>query len=183
MKEGDVVLVQYSSKSRSGEYRLARVIAVETDEDGLVRTCTVKYSLLQHLPAKERLAYKGITNKYLRLAVQRLVLILPVEEQVDFPVALLADKQEAEKLTSQESSNYADSKAVLHVKLDTGRQKSMVMGMLKDRHQFNMLTKGWVRTDEQCNTRTVQRTLWTKKQDCEVTFSDAMLMDIQNKMI
>ena len=41
----------------------------------------VEYSLLSELPAGERLLYKGITKKRIRAPVQRLVLILPVEER------------------------------------------------------------------------------------------------------
>ena len=41
---------------------------------------------LAELPASERLAYKGITKKRIRVSVQRLVLILPVEQQGDVPV-------------------------------------------------------------------------------------------------
>ena len=81
MRIGDVVLVQYTSKSAPGTYRLARVISVEVDEiDKLVHTCTVLYSLLAELKPADRLKYKGVTRKQLRVPVQRLVLILPVEE-------------------------------------------------------------------------------------------------------
>ena len=40
-KEGDIVLIQYSSKSKAGEYRLGRVVSVEIDSDDLVRTVVV----------------------------------------------------------------------------------------------------------------------------------------------
>ena len=42
---GDVVLVQYASKTVPGTYRLGRVLSVEIDNDSLVRTCTVRYYL------------------------------------------------------------------------------------------------------------------------------------------
>ena len=54
--------------------------SVKVDEDGLVRTVKVSYSLLRELPEKDRLKYKGITKKMIEVAVQRLVLIVPVEE-------------------------------------------------------------------------------------------------------
>ena len=54
VQQGDVVLVMYTSKSKSGDYRLARVITVEVDQYDLVCTCLVQYSLLQHLPPKQR---------------------------------------------------------------------------------------------------------------------------------
>ena len=75
------MLVQYSGKSSPGTYRLARVIRVEVDRvDGLVHTCVVMYSLLAELRQQDRDKYKGITRKEVRVPVQRLVLILPVEE-------------------------------------------------------------------------------------------------------
>ena len=81
MKIGDVVLLQYEGKCRPATYRLAVVVEVELDSDKLVRTVTVQYSLLSELPASERHLYKGITKKKVRVSVQRLVLILPVEER------------------------------------------------------------------------------------------------------
>ena len=58
MTSGDVVLIWYTSKSKSGEYRLGRVVSIEVDQNGLVRTCVVRYSLLQHLAIKDRQTYK-----------------------------------------------------------------------------------------------------------------------------
>ena len=112
---GDIVLVQYTSKSFPGTYRLARVKQVEVDEvDGLVHTCTVVYSLLAELRPKDRAEYKGITKKELRVPVQRLVLILPVEEgdvQRDIGVKSIEaeatsepGKTEAEVVSEQESA-------------------------------------------------------------------------------
>ena len=80
MQVGDVVLLQYEGKCRPATYSLAVVVDVEVDGDGLVRTVSVEYSLLAELPASERLSYKGVTKKRIRVSVQRLVLILPVEE-------------------------------------------------------------------------------------------------------
>ena len=42
---GDVVLIQYSSKSSPGTYRLGRIIDTELETDGVVRSCTAKYFL------------------------------------------------------------------------------------------------------------------------------------------
>ena len=80
MVVGDVVLLQYEGKCRPATYRLAVVVDVEVAGDGLVRTVTVEYSLLAELPPSERHLYKGVTKKRVRVSVQRLVLILPVEE-------------------------------------------------------------------------------------------------------
>ena len=81
MQVGDVVLIQYTGKCKPATYRLGVVIEVEVDDDGLVRTVSVEYSLLSELTENDRLLYKGITKKRLRVPVQRLVLILPVEER------------------------------------------------------------------------------------------------------
>ena len=74
---GDVVLIQYASKTPPGTYRLGKIWSVEVDKDKLVRTCAVQYHLCNGNVSK-----KG-TPKEIRVPVQRLVLILPVEEQVD----------------------------------------------------------------------------------------------------
>ena len=79
---GDIVLIEYKSKSFPGSYRLGRVTNVEVDvTDGLVRTCTVKYKLIKPASMNCRNIFKDVTSKEVRLPVQRLVLILPVEEQ------------------------------------------------------------------------------------------------------
>ena len=82
VKQGDVVLISYSDKSKTGTFRLGIVEKVETDEDGLVRTCLVGYRLVRSdMPAEElKFYYKGMKWKKIRLPVQRLCVILPVEE-------------------------------------------------------------------------------------------------------
>ena len=77
---GDVVLIEYKAKSFPGTYRLGRIKDVEVDSDGLVRTCNVLYKLIKSSVNKEDVR-AGVTTKELRVPVQRLVLILPVEEQ------------------------------------------------------------------------------------------------------
>ena len=81
MSVGDVVLIQYSSKSAPGTYRLGRVTDIEVDDDGLVRTCTVKYNLTKHANNTASRSTEDVVRKEVRVPVQRLVLILPVEEQ------------------------------------------------------------------------------------------------------
>ena len=79
---GDIVLIGYKSKSFPCSYRLGRVTNVEVDViDDLVRTCTVKYKLIKPASKNCRNIFKDVTSKEVRLPVQRLVLILPVEEQ------------------------------------------------------------------------------------------------------
>ena len=75
LASGDVVLIQYSSKTVPGTYRLGRIRSVEIDDDGLVRTCIVKYVLCNGDVQTKAVA------KEIRVPAQRLVLILPVEEQ------------------------------------------------------------------------------------------------------
>ena len=80
---GDVVLVHYASKVGKGDYRLARVSEVRPDVHGIVRTVTVK---MRPRDARERvlddpphLAPKPPVE--LALGVQRICVVLPVEEQ------------------------------------------------------------------------------------------------------
>ena len=84
MKVGNVVLIKYEDKCRPGTYRLGVVRQVLVSPDGLVRDVLVEYSLVSELPADERKLYKGVTKKTVQVPVQRLVLILPVEEQTSF---------------------------------------------------------------------------------------------------
>ena len=78
---GDIVLIEYKAKSFPGTYRLGRVKDVEVDpKDTLVRTCTVIYKLVKPSVRNAKDIFKDITSKEVRLPVQRLILILPVEE-------------------------------------------------------------------------------------------------------
>ena len=78
---GDVVLIEYKSKSAPGTYRLGRVLNVEMDDDNLVRTCTVSYKLIRPITARNRDSVTDVVSKEVRVPVQRLVMILPIEEQ------------------------------------------------------------------------------------------------------
>lgn len=81
MSVDDVVLIEYKSKSAPGTYRLGRIKQVELDDDNLVRTCTVIYKIVKPSKRNARDIFKDITSKEVRVPVQRLILILPVEEQ------------------------------------------------------------------------------------------------------
>ena len=82
IRPGDVVLIEYKSKTSPGCYRLGRVRDVEIDErDNLVRTCTVIYKLIKPINESNRESVNDIVTKEIRVPVQRLVLILPIEEQ------------------------------------------------------------------------------------------------------
>jgi hypothetical protein len=83
VRVGDIVLISYSDKSKSGTYRLGIVLQVELDDDNLVRTCEVSYRIVRSdLPAEElRFYFNGLKYKKIRVPVQRLCVLLPVEEQ------------------------------------------------------------------------------------------------------
>ena len=81
ISSGDVVLIEYKSKSAPGTYRLGKVINVEVDKDNLGRTCTVLYKLVKPVIPRIRQTIEDVVSKEVRVPMQRLVLILPVEEQ------------------------------------------------------------------------------------------------------
>ena len=81
MSVDDVVLIEYKSKSAPGTYRLGRVKKVEEDDDNLVCTCIVTYKLVKPSKRNARDIFKDVTAKDTPVPVQRLILILPVEEQ------------------------------------------------------------------------------------------------------
>ena len=83
VKAGDVVLINYVDKSKSGTWKFGIVKSIETDTDGLVRTCIVGYRLVRYdLPADEMRVYlRGLKFKQIRVPVQRLSMVLPIEEQ------------------------------------------------------------------------------------------------------
>ena len=80
-KNGDIVLIEYKSKSFPGTYRTGRVKHVTLDLENLVRTCSVTYKLMKSSVTTLRNIHKDITTKEITVPVQRLILILPVEEQ------------------------------------------------------------------------------------------------------
>ena len=80
----NIVLVQYSSMMSKGDYRLARISEVHPDCYGVTRTVTVK---TRPRDAREKVETKPPylhpkTHLELKLSVQRICMILPVEEQV-----------------------------------------------------------------------------------------------------
>ena len=82
MQPADFVLIEYKTKSFPGTYRLGRVKQVEVDQhDNLVRTCTAVYKLIKSPMTDPKDVRKDVTTKEIRIPVQRLILILPVEEQ------------------------------------------------------------------------------------------------------
>ena len=70
-------MMLYESKVM-GNYRLCRVTAAEPSEDGCTRTVTVGY-----LPRKslKQTVYRPVPLETKDVAIQRLVLLVPMEEQ------------------------------------------------------------------------------------------------------
>ena len=133
VRKGDVVLIQYSGKSKSGEYKMGRVVAVEVDPDQLVRTCLVRYSLVQNLPKEERDSYKGVTVKHIRVAIQRLVVILPQEEQNNIrPITQEETMAAFTEVASQEGEH---DHRVLQV-VNKSRKSNFISTLLRYRSEF-----------------------------------------------
>ena len=75
---GDICLVKYDHKVGKSDYRICKVVEVEEDAKGLVRTVTI--AMRPRDSREKSLPYKSKKLKNLRLAVQRLVLICPAKE-------------------------------------------------------------------------------------------------------
>ena len=97
---GDIVQLLYAGRLVA-EYRLARVVVVEPDSDGVVRSVILRYSLVQGLDKAARAAYTGIKRKYIRTRVQRLSMLLPVEEQGDGAAVGQAEQEEARRAVGE----------------------------------------------------------------------------------
>ena len=70
---GDVVLLKADKKLGPASFRLAKVAAIHPDDDGVVRSVT--------LSIKSRRKQRVTTVEQVYMAVQRLCVMLPVEEQ------------------------------------------------------------------------------------------------------
>ena len=73
LQSGDIVLLKADKKLGPGNYKLARVAEVHEDEGGLVRTVTLEF--------KSRRRQRAPILEQIRMAVQRVSVILPMEEQ------------------------------------------------------------------------------------------------------
>ena len=80
MQVGDIALLRYSAKYNAPSYRLCRVVGVKTGEDGHVRSCEVALRPRRKGEDQEaRYQCKKLTT--LTVGVQRIAVILPMEEQ------------------------------------------------------------------------------------------------------
>jgi len=103
MQVGDVVLVLYEKKVGKGTYRLGRVLATHPDSHGVVRTVTVG---MRKTDKREKLLpYVPKPLAEIKLGVQRVAVIWPVEEQLD------SDNREQEdtSVTEEVQDNAAEA--------------------------------------------------------------------------
>ena len=81
LQVGDIVHVKSKGKVPPATYRLGRILATLPDEKGLIRTVTVGFcprdSRSKVLPYKLKGLYKS------DIAIQRIIVILPKEEQAE----------------------------------------------------------------------------------------------------
>ena len=77
LKEGDLIMICEQSTIKS-KYKLGIVDTVHTSDDGRVRSVTIRYVNVQ----KNSNGDGKVSVVYVKRSVQRLVLILPVEEQL-----------------------------------------------------------------------------------------------------
>ena len=132
IKVGDVVLISYTDKSKTGSFRLGIVEKVEMDSDGLIRTCVVSYRLVRcDLPREEmRIYLKGLKFKEIRVPIQRLCVILPVEEQGGSPI--LKKKQSDVEVSGEavsEQTGSGEDDASLEVQAGTSDELLVGQGV------------------------------------------------------
>ena len=77
--QGDIVLIRDNGKFTAGDYRRGRVLETYPDKDGHVRTALVR--LYKSDVRRHSQSYSGEGQVAVRMAVQRLVVLLPVEDQ------------------------------------------------------------------------------------------------------
>ena len=88
---GDIVLVLYEKKVGKGTYKLGRVTSVHPDSHGVVRTITV--GVRRSDKREKLLPYKSRALQEVKLGVQRVAVICPVEEQDGLEVPVVRDDQ------------------------------------------------------------------------------------------
>ena len=80
VQDGDIALLRYTTKYTAPSYRLCRVVGVKTGEDGQVRSCEVAMRPRRKGEDQEA-RYQQKKLATLTVGVQRIVVILPMEEQ------------------------------------------------------------------------------------------------------
>ena len=79
LKEGDIVLLKYDKKLGKPDFRLAKVVRTMPDEDGVVRTVEIAMRSRRGR-SREKPGVCLLPMEKATMAVQRLVVLLPVEE-------------------------------------------------------------------------------------------------------
>ena len=78
LRNGDIVLI-HEKGAIKGKYLLGMVDSVNVGRDGLVRSCSVGYTVPNARDPVEK--YNGGRRIVVTRSIQRLTLLLPVEEQ------------------------------------------------------------------------------------------------------
>ena len=114
---GDVVLILYEHKMDKGEFKLGRVLEVHPGDDGVVRRVTVGYSR----PSKKLMEAKPLVR--LTLGVQRLVVVMPKEEQQEGVSNVVPEVGEPEEVREQEEAKVGQQHDVLARRDRKARQR------------------------------------------------------------
>ena len=85
LRVGDIVLLKYSQKLAKPGYRYGRVVEVSPDQHGVVRTVEVATRSRRFKESPRE--YSPVPLDRQRVPVQRLVLLLPAEDQAGLPPA------------------------------------------------------------------------------------------------
>ena len=80
VQDGDIALLRYTTKYTAPSYRLCRVVGVKVGEDDKVRSCDVALRP-RRKGEDQRKKYQHKTLATITVGVQRIAVILPVEEQ------------------------------------------------------------------------------------------------------
>ena len=80
LEVGDIMLLKYEKALGSSKYRLARISQVHPDKHGKVRTVTIRLRNLRKARAESATNNRAGTTEMI-VAVQRLVVILPIGEE------------------------------------------------------------------------------------------------------
>ena len=75
---GDLVLIKSSGKFAPGDYKRGRVVETLRDDDNRVRTVYVQ--VYRGDSRREAKVYQGEGQTKVRMAVQRLIVLMPIEE-------------------------------------------------------------------------------------------------------
>ena len=87
---GDIVMLRYDQKLGKDKYRLAKVVETDPDNEGHVRTVTITLRDLKKT-RKEKPNESNTPPAEMTVGVQRLVVLLPVEE--NWVAGLTTDNQ------------------------------------------------------------------------------------------